>query len=56
MEPRGNDLLKEFFPARKRIKSLPPVINQITKKALGQVQGKKKASSAAFLYPPCDSQ
>lgn len=42
MEPRGNDLLKEFFPARKRIKSLPPVINQITEKSLGTSSREKE--------------
>lgn len=56
MEPRGNDLLKEFFPARKRIKSLPPVINQITEKSLGtssrEKEGKLCSISVSSLWLP----
>lgn len=49
MEPRGNDLLKEFFPARKRIKSLPPVINQITKKRpWDKFKGKRRQALQHF--------
>lgn len=54
MEPRGNDLLKEFFPARKRIKSLPPVfafipvITQIPKKSWNKFKGKIRQALQHF--------
>lgn len=61
MEPRSNNLLKEFHPSRTRVKLLPPgfvfipVINQIPKESWKKFKGKRR-QAAALLYLPCDSQ
>lgn len=61
VEPGGNNLLKEFHPAGKRVKSLPlvfvfiPVTNQIPKESWKKFKG-KRMQAMALLYPPCDSQ
>lgn len=61
VKPRGNNLLEEFYPAGKKVKSRPPgfvfipVINQIAKESWKTFKGKRRQTTA-LLYPPCDSQ